>query len=90
MFFVFLSSDLTQEKLQTFLKKIPQESLHQKNVIIAWDKQGKITREIFQTYQLPETVLINEKGELYHKIVGVAQWDSEEILNLLNGRSPML
>ena len=84
MFVILLSSDLTKEALQTFLKKLPEEDTKQKNVIIAWDQKGKITRGVFQTFQLPETVLIDEKGFLKHKIVGLVDWESDEVLELIS------
>lgn len=85
MFFIFISSDLNQEALDNFLKKLPAQDLKQKNVMIAWDEKGTITRDIFQTFQLPETVLIDADGILQHKIVGIVDWESDEILKLING-----
>ena len=85
MFFIFISSDLNQEALNSFLTKFPAQNLKQKNVMIAWDENGTITRDIFQTFQLPETVLIDADGILQHKIVGIVDWESDEILKLISG-----
>ncbi|MGB1077003.1 MAG: TlpA family protein disulfide reductase [Bdellovibrionales bacterium] len=84
-FVILLSSDLTVDALDTFLEKLPDEDIKQKNVIIAWDEKGKVTRGVFQTFQLPETVLIDEKGVLRHKIVGLVDWESDEVLKLISG-----
>lgn len=83
MVLILLSSDLTEDALKKHVAKLPTEDIQQSNVIIAWDERGKITRDVFQTFQLPETVLIDQKGYLRHKFVGVADWESDAVLKII-------
>ncbi len=83
IFIVLLSSDLKKEALDRFLKKLSEEDKNLPNIIIAWDQKGKITRDIFQTFQLPETALIDKQGILQQKFVGVIDWKDPKVLKLL-------
>lgn len=78
---IALSSDIKDEKIENFLKKIPAPP---KNFIIARDVKRKITTDIFQTYKLPETLIISASGNISRKIVGDIEWSSQEIENLLS------
>lgn len=82
---ILLSSDLTREALDRHIAKLPKKDIQQSNVIIAWDEKGKVTRDVFQTFQLPETVLIDPSGYQRHKFVGVIDWTNKEVLNLIKG-----
>ena len=83
---LFLSSDANQEAISRFLEKQSpetKETLRNKNIIVAKDNKGKITADIFQTYKLPETLIISSTGTLAHKIVGDTDWNGEEIKSIL-------
>lgn len=84
MIVILLSSDLTEDALKRHIDKLPAKDVQQSNVIIAWDERGKITRDVFQTFQLPETVFIDAAGRLQHKFVGVIDWGDKDVLKLLN------
>lgn len=78
---IALSSDISDEKIKTFLTKIPNPP---KNFIIARDPKRKITTDIFQTFKLPETLIISASGKISKKIVGDTEWNGKEIENLLS------
>ena len=83
---IFLSNDLKREDIDKFTSNMEesiQERIDLPNITMAWDKGGKITRETFQTFQLPETIIIDKDGRMVRKIVGVIDWDSADIRNYL-------
>ncbi len=67
--FIFLSQDEKAEEITRFQEKYLPEDLPL-NVIIAWDEGQKTARDLFQTYKLPETYLIDSKGLLADKLIG--------------------
>ncbi len=83
MFVILLSSDLNEEALMRFVETLPKDQRTQDNVLIAWDEGGAITRNVFQTYQLPETVMIDDRGILRHKFVGLVDWEDDDILKII-------
>lgn len=81
-----LSSDFEKEPMDRFLKKLERQNPERfkgRNVIIALDKDATITQNIFQTHLLPETILIDEKGIMRHKISG-ANWEQGDMFGWLN------
>tara|TARA_B100002003_G_C13947433_1_gene459513 strand:- start:162 stop:674 length:513 start_codon:yes stop_codon:yes gene_type:complete len=71
--FVGLSSDFKPEDMNRFLNKMKKEypdEMTADNVLIALDENGAITRGIFQTFRLPETVIIDQNGRMQDKIIG--------------------
>lgn len=80
IFVIALSSDIHDEKITHFLKKI---SAVPANFIIARDVKRKITTDVFQTFKLPETLIISTSGTISKKIVGDTEWDGQDIQNLL-------
>lgn len=77
--FLALSSDHKPEDMNRFLSKMAYQhpaEMDLENVKIALDEKGAITRDIFQTYRLPETIIIGPKGKMRHKLIG-ADWDYE-------------
>lgn len=79
---VLLSNDVQKRDIDKFTDRMEesiQERIDLPNVTMAWDKGGKITRETFQTFQLPETIIIDKDGMMVRKIVGVIDWDSDDI-----------
>jgi len=77
---IALSSDFGESEMERFLKKFDREI--PPNMIIALDPQGQTTREIFQTYQLPESFIYGPDGGLRKKIVGI-DWTVQELGALL-------
>lgn len=83
---IFLSNDLKREDIDKFtanMEESIQERIDLPNITMAWDKGGKITRETFQTFQLPETIIIDKDGRMVRKIVGVIDWNNSDIRNYL-------
>jgi len=78
---IALSSDIQDDKIKNFLKKNPLKS---RNFIVARDQKRKITTDIFQTFKLPETLIISPSGKIVKKIVGDTDWGGQEIANLLS------
>lgn len=79
---VLLSNDMKREDIGKFtanMEESIQERIDLPNITMAWDKGGKITRETFQTYQLPETIILDKEGRMVRKIVGVIDWDNADI-----------
>lgn len=83
---IALSSDTAPDKIENFLAKQQskiKEKLKSPNIIIARDNGKKITEDLFQTYKLPETILIDREGRMAQKIVGDTDWSGEEIRKIL-------
>lgn len=83
--FIGLSSDHNKNDMSKFLmrlrKNYPQE-MALDNVIIAIDEKSKITAGLFQTYRLPETIIIDEDGIIIDKLIG-AEWAFEDLEDLV-------
>lgn len=81
---VFVSTDDRKTDIERFLKKMNQKQLAQDNVLIAWDQDKKISQDLFQTFRLPETILISPDLVMKDKIIGAdVQWDGKEMLERL-------
>jgi len=78
---VALSSDIDDASIDKFLVKYGYEDLAD-HIYIARDVSG-VTGELFGTYKLPETLIIDRGQRLYHKFIG-ANWTFEEAQNVLN------
>lgn len=75
--FIGLSSDFKVETMQDFIAKLAAknpQALEQDNVLFSLDVDGATTRNVFQTYRLPETIIIDSEGIMREKLVG-ADWD---------------
>ena len=82
--FIALSSDIDEAAMQKFLQKIkgePAINLDQNNIYIALDSKN-VTKEIFQTYTLPETILIDKNQIMRQKIIG-ADWTYEDLTSMV-------
>lgn len=82
MVVVLLSSDIGRKNIQDFIARQPQEIgalAKLPNVIIAKDQRSAVTAGIFQTYKLPETVILDQKGQFMRKIVGDIDWLAADI-----------
>ncbi|MAE52119.1 MAG: hypothetical protein CMH27_09945 [Micavibrio sp.] len=83
--FLALSSDFDEAAMQRFLTKMRNKkasAMAAKNVIIALDDNGAITRDIFQTFRLPETIIIDREGVMRDKLIG-ADWSADDLSSLL-------
>ena len=78
---VALSSDVSDDNIHRFLAKNKKPP---KNFIIVRDIKRKITSDIFNTYKLPETQIVNASGVMVKKIVGDTDWDSSEMKAFLS------
>lgn len=76
-----LSSDTDNANITRFLGKhkldIPA------NFIIARDPQQRVTQGLFQTYKLPESVIVDEQGILIKKMVGDQPWETSNLQTIL-------
>lgn len=53
------------------------------NVVVGHDPDKKITQDTFQTYSLPETIIIGPDGKMVRKFVG-AEWNPEEVSGIIS------
>jgi thiol-disulfide isomerase/thioredoxin len=80
--FVALSSDTELPKLERFLRTQNEDQLLQENVIMTWDKTRTVKSEHFNTYKLPETIIIDQSGQKTHRISGV-NWSEIDISRII-------
>lgn len=83
--FIALSSDLEQGAIDRFLTRLEKDSgisVKADNILIALDENQAVTQKIFQTYRLPETILIDKHQKLRQKIAG-ADWKREDITSVI-------
>ncbi len=75
--FVVLAVSVDEEgwkAINEFLKKIPV------TFPILLDSEFKVA-DFYGTYQVPESYLINRKGQIVDKILGAKEWDSPEMIS---------
>lgn len=87
--FIALSSDFQDDALDRFVTAMKNEhpgAFEHSNVIIAKDENQHITQKIFQTFKLPETIIIDQDQQMVTKLVG-ANWTIEDMNEIL---SPLL
>jgi thiol-disulfide isomerase/thioredoxin len=77
-----LSSDTDAAAMTNFLTRQNFKNLKGDNVFIALDAGGKVTQGLFQTYRLPETIIIDRNGFMRDKLIG-ANWDKTELEKLI-------
>lgn len=83
--FIGLSSDHDMTAMNRFITKLTydhSEAMGQENVLLSLDQNGAITRNLFQTFRLPETILIDGKGRMREKLIG-ANWSYEELEGMI-------
>lgn len=73
--FIGVSSDLDEAAMTKFTDKLGDLP---PNTFITLDEDQSITKDTFQTYQLPETILIDQSQIMRTKIIG-ADWDYETL-----------
>lgn len=84
---VFVSNDLNEQDMNLFLENLPAESKEilkdNARISLLFDKGGKITRDVFQTYKLPESYLLNRDKNIIAKINGVVSQNGYDYLGNL-------
>ena len=81
--FLAVSSDMNKRDLDKFLKTQQTDLLQKPNVFILWDRDRAITHDLYQTFEYPETILIDQKSDMVRKVAGDADWTSKEMKNYL-------
>jgi thiol-disulfide isomerase/thioredoxin len=78
-----ISSDDSEEDIVRFIESLGEKTeIDLDNVIISHDIDKKITQDLFQTYMLPETIIVNTNAEMVHKVIG-ADWELDEMKELI-------
>ncbi|MBP7251872.1 MAG: TlpA family protein disulfide reductase [Alphaproteobacteria bacterium] len=76
--FLALSSDSDRGKAEKFLAEMGATPAPT-NLLLGWDKDKKITYDLFMTVAYPETIILDKQHRLRRKIPGVAEWQSKEL-----------
>ncbi len=81
---IALSSDIDQKAVEDFLTKMEKSGLQWEhaNVLIAVDPED-VTQKIFGIRALPETVIVNKRGDMEGKFSG-AGWTVESMQKTIN------
>jgi len=82
-----VSNDDNKQVLQDFLEKqqgLIGGILADQSMVVVWDENNKITSGIFYTELFPETIIVTKDTLMADKIVGPADWGSEEMGQYLN------
>ncbi len=85
---IALSSDKSNEAIKRFLNKMEKQGnayWKAPNVIITLD-ENNVTQELFQTYRLPETILIDKSQIMRKKLVG-ADWTFSDLQSYIKDLS---
>ncbi len=81
---LFVSNDLHKNDIGKFVSSLPERSrkglINSENIFMLWDNKGEITRDIFQTYKLPETYILDDRQQIVAKINGVLSQDAYSYL----------
>lgn len=80
MIFILISSDFKNETITAFISKHPAPS---SNMFLVRDDNRKLTEGIFQTYRLPESIIVDRKGLMVRKVVGDTDWSAPAMQNFL-------
>ena len=72
-----ISTDRSPEKIKSFLKK--QNKRLPANVMIIWDEHKTLTEDLFQTFKLPETIILDRAGNMVRKEAGQTDWLSPDV-----------
>ncbi|MCB0422322.1 MAG: TlpA family protein disulfide reductase [Bdellovibrionales bacterium] len=79
---VAVSNDSEEDQVEKFLKtfrKDYKEQMELPSLHIGWDPTLKITQEQFNVLRLPETFILNKEMKMVRKVIGVTEWDGEEM-----------
>ena len=84
---IALSSDLDEAAIHKFVTKMNKQQnldFSAPNVIIALDENQSITAKKFQTFKLPETLIIDQNQNIRHKLIG-ANWTTQDLNEIIDG-----
>lgn len=78
---IALSSDRDEDAIRHFLDELKKQQdladiLSSPQTVIALDRRGEITYNLFGTRRFPETVILSPGGAMIQKIVGEIDWNS--------------
>ena len=82
---IALSSDLDQNAITKFINKMEASqnvNFEAPNIFIAHDEDQKITAKLFNTFKLPETIIIDQNQNIRHKLIG-ADWDENDLRQII-------
>lgn len=82
MVLLAISADHDPQAMQRFIATLEKNhgtQLNAKNVIITRDSDKSVTRDIFQTVRLPETILIDADFVMREKIAGITEWTGPDM-----------
>lgn len=79
---IALSADLDETAIWRFIDTM-QIDTRQDHVLIALDKKSRIAEKLFQTFRLPETIIIDKNQKLRQKFVGT-DWTKEDLTKLIS------
>ena len=71
-----VSSDETAEAVRKFYASQLKSAAKPGNIVMVWDRDRKITHDLFQTFAYPQTIVIDGSGRMVRKIAGDADWTS--------------
>lgn len=76
---IAMTGETNVENVEKFLSR---HKVRGTNVVIARDPDKKITQDMFQTFSLPETIIIGTDGRMIRKFVG-ADWNPEDVSGII-------
>lgn len=85
--FLALSSDKDEKTVTTFLDQIAQKmgiKINPTQVVVAVDKDRKVTRDLFKVTTYPESLIITPDGRIARHIVGIDAWKDAETTRLID------
>lgn len=74
---IAISNDMREEKIAPFLAKMDKAHMSSADVIVAYDADKSITQDLFQTYRLPESIIVTPDGYMKQKVVGIIDWKKD-------------
>lgn len=75
---VALSSDIEATAIEAFIQKMDALNFDAPNILLSWDENQTVTAGVFQTFKLPETIIIAPNQQMVHKFVG-ANWTAVDL-----------
>lgn len=80
--FIAVSNDSEASAVEKFLKPFRKDfkkEMTLPDLHIGWDPTLKITQDHFNVLRLPETFILNKDLKMVKKVIGVTEWDGEEM-----------
>ncbi len=86
MIFIAVSVDRYIEDIEHFIDQLPpetQEMAQANNVFLTWDHHHKISRDMFQIYRYPESILIDQNKNMVRKYEGIIDITDKKLHDLI-------